>query len=73
MPACLTDSATMTICAILRPEVWSRIALTDVYKRQLLFRGRYRVTEYRAVAVQWFDSRAEVMAWAAWRRRMAPP
>ena len=35
----------------------------------LLFRGRYRVTEYRAVSVQWFDSRAEVMAWAAWRRR----
>ena len=38
----------------------------------LLFRGRYRVTEYRAVRVKWFDSRAEVMAWTAWRRQMAP-
>ncbi len=35
----------------------------------LMFRGRYRVTEYRATSVQWFDSRAEVMAWTAWRRR----
>ena len=28
----------------------------------LLFRGRYRVTEYRAVSVRWFDTRDEVIA-----------
>lgn len=33
----------------------------------VLFRGRYRVTEYRAVGVQWFDSREDVLAWKAWR------
>lgn len=38
----------------------------------LLFRGRYRVTEYRAISVQWFNSRADVMAWAAWRRLRSP-
>lgn len=27
----------------------------------LLFRGRYRVTEYRAVSVRWFDTRDEVI------------
>lgn len=38
----------------------------------LLFRGRYRVTEYRAITIQWFDSRAEVMVWQAWRNRSRP-
>lgn len=38
----------------------------------LLFRGRYRVTEYQAVSVQWFSSRSEVLAWAAWQRRISP-
>jgi len=28
----------------------------------LLFRGRYRMTEYRAVSVRWFDSREDLLA-----------
>lgn len=33
----------------------------------LLFRGRYRVTEYRVTNVIWFDSRSEIIAWYARR------
>ena len=29
----------------------------------VLFRGRYRVTEYRAIRVMWFDTREQVIEW----------
>lgn len=29
----------------------------------MLFRGRYRVTEYRVVSVRWFDTREAVITW----------
>jgi hypothetical protein len=35
----------------------------------LLFRGRYRVTEYRAERVLWFEDRAAAVAWMEWARR----
>ncbi len=33
----------------------------------LLFRGHYRVTEYRVVTVQRFDTVAQVLAYQQWR------
>ena len=35
----------------------------------LLFRGRYRVTEYRAERVLWFEDRAAAVAWMELARR----
>ena len=35
----------------------------------LLFRGRYRVTEYRAERVLWFEDRAAAVAWMEWASR----
>lgn len=43
----------------------------------LLFRGRYRVTEYRAVSVHWFDSREDLLAHhertVGWREKKSRP
>lgn len=61
------------LVAVRRSRVWwfvpPKHKRWTVHDFVLLFRGRYRVTEFRAVRVQWFDSRAEVLAWQAWRNR----
>lgn len=38
----------------------------------LLFRGTYRVIEFRAVSVQHFSTREEVLAYHKWRTRRKP-